>query len=147
MSLSSETATQEAAVTVIRRRTATREILSFVLIGGLAALAFVALSMLMIGLGTGLPDWIVSAICYALFVGPVYLAHRLISFRSSTPHAVALPRYVAVQLGAVGLASLFSYLCYALIGMPTALAAALVIGLTSSVNFVVLKLWAFAQRC
>lgn len=128
------------------RRTIFSELFSFVLVGGVAALSFVGLSMLMVGLNTGLPNWIVSACCYAVFVVPVYLAHRHFSFHSNAPHAEALPRYVAVQLSALSLASLFSYLCYSLLGMPSGPAALLVICLTSGVNFIVLKLWAFAQR-
>jgi putative flippase GtrA len=119
--------------------------LSFLLVGGVAALCFVGLSMLMIGLRTGIPDWIVSAFCYAIFIVPVYIAHRFCSFRSRTPHAVALPRYIAVQLSALALASLFSYICYGLLGIESAVAAFLVIGLTSGLNFVVLKIWAFAR--
>ncbi len=122
------------------------ELFSFAAVGGTAALAFVGLSMLLTGLDTGAPDWIVSAACYALFIVPVYLAHRRLSFHSQMPHAVALPRYVAVQMSALVLASMFSFVCYGLLGMPSALAAAVVICLTSGVNFVVLKLWAFAHR-
>jgi len=77
---------------------------------------------------------------------PVYVAHRRYSFSSRAPHAVALPRYAAVQLSALALASVFSWLCYSILGMPTGLAALLVIGLTSGVNFIILKLWAFAHR-
>lgn len=122
------------------------ELLSFILVGGTAALAFAGLSTLLIGAGTGVPDWILSAVCYALFIVPVYLAHRALSFRSKTPHEVALPRYVAVQLSALLLATLFSYVCYVVFGMPATIASFLVIGLTSGVNFIVLKVWAFAHR-
>lgn len=128
------------------RPTLLAELLSFLLVGAGAALCFMGLSMLMIGLRTGIPDWIVSAFCYALFIVPVYLAHRRVSFRSDVPHAVALPRYVAVQLSALCLAALFSFVCYTLLGMQTAIAAFVVIVLTSGVNFIVLKLWAFARR-
>lgn len=122
------------------------ELVSFIIVGGLAALCFVGLSAVMIDLRTGLPDWAVSTLCYAVFIAPVYVAHRRISFRSATPHGVALPRYVAVQLGALTLASAFSYLFYSVLLLPGAVASALVIGLTSAVNFVVLRLWAFAVR-
>jgi putative flippase GtrA len=122
------------------------EMVSFAAVGGTAALAFVILSAVLTSLDTGMPAWVVSAGCYALFIVPVYLAHRRLSFHSQMPHAVALPRYVAVQASALALASLFSFVCYGLIGMPSALAAVVVICLTSGVNFVVLKLWAFAQR-
>jgi putative flippase GtrA len=122
------------------------ELVSFVFVGAIAALCFVGLSMLMINLRSGVPDWIVSACCYAAFIVPVYLAHRRYSFSSHAPHAVALPRYVAVQLSALLLASFFSYVCYQVLGMSTGVAALLVICLTSGVNFIVLKLWAFAHR-
>ncbi len=127
-----------------RRSAAITELVLFFVVGGLAALGFALLSASVIGLRTGLPDWVASALCYAAFIGPVYLAHRTMAFRSDVPHAVALPRYIAVQLSALTLASIFSYVCYSVIALPTVPAAVLVIGLTSGVNFVVLKLWAFA---
>ena len=121
------------------------ELVSFVIVGAVAALSYMALSLALIGLDTGLADWIVSAVCYGLFIVPVYLAHRWLSFRSNVPHATAFPRYLAVQASALVLAAVFSWLCYELVGMPTALAALVVIALTSAVNFVVLRFWAFAR--
>ena len=120
------------------------QLLSFIIVGALGALGFVALSSLTIGLQFGAPSWIVSAGCYALMIMPVYLAHRRFSFQSEAPHRHALPRYVGVQLCGITLASLFSFFCYGVLGMPTLFASLLVIGLTSGVNFVVLRLWAFA---
>lgn len=128
------------------RPAAVTELVLFLLVGGLAALCFAWLSATVIESRTGLPDWVVSALCYAVFIGPVYLAHRYLAFRSDVPHAVALPRYIAVQLSALTLASIFSYVCYSIVGLPSVPAALLVIGLTSAVNFVVLKLWAFTAR-
>lgn len=128
------------------RRSLLAEIGSFLVVGGAAAVGFVALSMLATGLHTGLPDWIVSVICYALFIIPVYLLHRRFSFSSQTPHRVALPRYVAVQLSALALAALFSFACYRLASLHAGIAAALVIVLTSGMNFLVLRLWAFARE-
>lgn len=145
MSLSLQSLMRDDLVAARQPSVAT-ELVAFLVIGGAAALSFVGLSTLMIGLGTGVPDWIVSAACYAVFIVPVYLLHRRYSFRSDVPHAVGLPRYVAVQFSALLLASLFSYLCYNVLGFGTVVAAGLVIGLTSGVNFVVLKLWAFARR-
>ena len=145
MSISLQSLMRDSVVAASKPSVAV-ELLSFLCVGGLAALCFVGLSMLMIEFRTGLPDWLMSALCYAAFIVPVYLAHRHYSFRSSAPHAFALPRYVAVQLSALALAASFSYICYGLLGMPTTIAALLVIGLTSGVNFVVLRLWAFAHR-
>lgn len=128
------------------RTTVFTELVAFGAVGGIASLSFVALSTVMTGVETGLSDWVVSALCYALFIVPTYLAHRQFSFRSDASHAVALPRYVAVQVSGLGLAAVFSYLAYAILGLSSGWAALVVIGLTAAVNFMVLKLWAFAQR-
>jgi putative flippase GtrA len=145
MSVSLESLMRDSVIEA-PRPTILTELVSFLFVGGMAALCFVGLSMLMIDLRTGVPEWMVSVLCYAVFIVPVYLAHRRVSFRSNAPHSVALPRYVAVQLTALTLAALFSYVCYSVLGMQTATAALLVIVLTSGVNFAVLKLWAFAHR-
>lgn len=144
MSTSLESIMPSAPMAV--ERPVARDLLSFLIVGGLAALSYVVLSTLMIGLDTGVADWVVSAISYAVHVIPVYLAHRRFSFRSRAPHAVVLPRYVAVQLSAVVLAAIFSYVCYRVIGLRPLFAAALVTILTAGVNFFVLRLWAFAHR-
>ena len=127
------------------RRALVSQFLSFAVIGIGAALAFIALSSGLVALGTGVPDWIVSALCYAAFVVPVYLLHRRFSFRSDTAHRVALPRYAAVQATALLLATLFSWIAYGVFSMPSLIASVLVVGLTSGVNFIVLRTWAFAR--
>jgi putative flippase GtrA len=124
---------------------ATVQFLWFLFVGGAGAIGFVTLSALAIGLRTGVPDWLVSALCYAAMIAPVYLAHRRLSFRSEVPHGRALPRYLLVQLGGLSLAATFSYLAYGVLAMPTIAAAALVTALTAGVNFLVLRLWAFAD--
>lgn len=127
------------------RTTLITDLLSFLLVGSVAAIGYVGLSTFMISLHLGPPDWVMSALCYTAFILPVYLAHRHVSFRSPLPHKVALPRYIAVQVSALALAALFSYVCYAVLGMETAVAGLAVICLTSGVNFFVLRLWAFAS--
>jgi putative flippase GtrA len=119
-------------------------LLSFVIIGGTAAVAFVGVSSAAIAIVRGLPSWLISALCYAGFIVPVYLLHRRFSFRSEAAHGRALPRYILVQLSGLALATGFYWLCYGLIDLPTPVAATLVIGLTSALNFVILRLWAFS---
>lgn len=119
------------------------QLVSFVLVGGGAALAFACVSAAAVTLFAATPSWLVSALCYAGFILPVYLLHRRFSFASDAAHRQALPRYVAVQLCGIGLATLFSWLAYGVIGLPTLIAAGVVIALTSGINFVVLRRWAF----
>lgn len=120
------------------------ELLAFLLVGGLMALLFVVLSSLVVGLGL-MPAWIASALCYAAAVVPAYLLHRRFSFHSDAPHSRAFSRYVLVQLSAIVLASLFSFVAYGVVGLPTLAAAITVSALTAAVNFTVLKLWAFGR--
>lgn len=118
--------------------------LAFLVVGGAGAAAFVVLSTMMIWLDTGFASWSVNAACYAVLIGPVYLLHRRYSFQSDASHRQALPRYMAVQGMALLLAALFSYLIHGMT-MPTLFASMLVIALTSGVNFMVLRSWAFAR--
>ncbi len=121
------------------------ELFFFGLVGGSGVVAFILLSNGLIALRTGLPDWVASALCYASLILPVYLLHKRFSFQSDAGHAQALPRYIAVQLSALTLATGLSYLFYAVFGTKPLFASILVAGLTSAVNFFVLKLWAFAS--
>ena len=118
---------------------------AFLLVGGAGALGFVVLSTLMISLGTGYADWQVNTACYAATIVPVYLLHRRYSFQSDASHWQALPRYMAVQGMALVLAALFSYVVHGVLSLPTVFASMLVIALTSGVNFMVLRSWAFAR--
>lgn len=120
-------------------------LLAFLAIGGAGAAAFVVLSTAMIWLDTGLADWIVNTACYATLILPVYLMHRRYSFASEAPHIRALPRYMAVQGMALLLAALFSFGIHGVLAVPTVPASMLVIALTSGINFVILRSWAFAR--
>lgn len=117
---------------------------SFVLIGGGAAASFVALSSALVALLPRVDGWMVNAACYAAFIVPVYLLHRRFTFASDAEHWRALPRYFAVQMLALLLATLFGFVLYGTMALPSLPAAVLVIVLTSGVNYLVLKGWAFA---
>lgn len=118
-------------------------LLSFIVIGGGGALGFVALSSLLIALLPGIDAWVVSSWCYAGLILPVYLLHRRFSFHSDAAHRDALPRYIAVQMLALVLATLCGQLFHGVMGLPSLPASILIVGLTSGLNFVILKLWAF----
>ena len=143
MRVSSENLLNRRFAAPVRDRVGS-QVVAFIIVGVVGAAAFIALSSIFVGMHAALPKWLVSTICYAVLIGPVYLAHRRFSFRSDTPHGHALPRYVGVQLCALLLASIFSYVAYSIFGLPALWASVLVTGLISAVNFVVLRLWAFA---
>jgi putative flippase GtrA len=116
---------------------------SFLIVGAGAAAAFAGFSSLVIGLNTGLPDWVASAMAYTIFMSVAYLLHRRISFRSDAPHREAFPRYALTQASGLALASGFSFIAYSMMGMNAAFGALIVFAMTSMLNFVVLRLWAF----
>ncbi|SEQ07229.1 GtrA-like protein [Devosia sp. YR412] len=120
-------------------------LIAFLAVGGAGAVAFVLLSTVMIWLNSGAAEWLVNSACYAVLIVPVYLLHRRFSFQSDASHRQALPRYMAVQGMAVLLTALFSYVIHGVFAFPTHLSSVLVIGLTSGVNFMVLRGWAFAR--
>ena len=120
-------------------------VFNFIFIGASGALAFVMLSTLMITLNPRAPEWVVNAACYGSTILPVYLLHRRFSFDSDASHWQALPRYLAVQSMALVLAALFSFVIHGVLALPTVFASMLVIMLTSGVNYVVLRSWAFAR--
>jgi hypothetical protein len=57
------------------------QLFAFVLIGGAAALAFVGVSSAAVVTFDTLPAWLVSSLCYAAFIVPVYLLQRRYSFQ------------------------------------------------------------------
>ncbi|MEO7221885.1 MAG: hypothetical protein ABIY37_05380, partial [Devosia sp.] len=74
------------------------QLFAFLVIGGGAAVAFIVLSAAAVANFATQPAWVVSSLCYAGLILPVYLLHRRYSFRSEAAHSQALPRYIAVQL-------------------------------------------------
>ena len=120
-------------------------LIAFICVGVAGVSAFVVLSAAVIWLNTGIAPWIINTICYGVLIVPVYLLHRRYSFQSDAAHSQALPRYIAVQAMALLLAALFSFVIDGTMQLPTMLASTLVIALTSGVNFMVLRSWAFAR--
>jgi len=120
-------------------------VLPFIGIGAGGAAAFVVLSSLLVWLHTGYADWLVSTVSYAVLIVPVYLLHYRFSFASDADHRQALPRYLAVQFSALCLATVFGLMLHNTMAMPAPLASSLVIVLTSAVNYLVLRGWAFGR--
>jgi putative flippase GtrA len=142
--MSNERAVRRRLPALERNPVKLRELIGFVFVGGSGAVAFVVLSSLLVSLDTGVPAWIVSALTWAALIVPVYLGHHRLSFRSGVRHSQGLPRYVAVQISALCFAAAFSYVTYSVFHLRPLYASVIVSVLTAGVNFVVLKLWAFA---
>ncbi len=117
---------------------------AFLAIGVGAALFFVMLIGVLASAYPEVPAWELSALGFASLLVPVYLLHRRFAFGSGTAHERTLPRYILVQLATLFAAALFSFVAYGAFGLDNLTAALLVIGVTSVLNFVVLRAWAFS---
>lgn len=120
--------------------------IAFLAIGAGAALLYVLLVQIFLPLVLVVPSWVVSVVTYGVLIVPTYLMHRRYAFRSEVAHERALPRYILVQIMSLALVAGFSWLAYGVVSLDHLPAAILVIGLTAGVNFLVLKLYAFASR-
>ncbi len=119
---------------------------SFALIGGMGILAFLALNGLA---GMVTPEglgMVGMALCYLVVLFPVYRLHRHFTFASDARHSLALPRYLAVQAGTFLVASLFGFALTGTMTIPSLSSALIVLVLTSAINFVAVKNWAFARQ-
>ena len=122
----------------------TRQGLWFAAVGGGAALGYIGLSGWLLSLSLPIAAWLISALSYAFFIGPVYWAHHRLTFQSLRPHREALPRYVATQLTALALTALAAVPVYHWWELPPIVGGSLIIGATSAGSFLALNFWTFA---
>ncbi|GHA17711.1 hypothetical protein GCM10007989_11140 [Devosia pacifica] len=114
-------------------------------IGGGAAIAYAVLVHMLVSAMPYLATGLIASLSYGAFVVPVYLLHRRYTFRSAAAHRQALPRYVTVQLAALAGAGIFTAVAYSMLGHGSWIAPWIGIGLTSGVNFLAVRAWAFAR--
>jgi putative flippase GtrA len=133
---------QEARIAILSARP--RELLFFVLVGGVSALIYVMLG----GFLTAILGWrpsLAIATTLALVMPPTYLAQRNLTFQSRRVHAAAFPRYVAIQGLANGLAIAGAELFPAAIRSEPWLAFMAIGAAVAATNYLFLKLWAFHE--
>jgi putative flippase GtrA len=126
------------------RQDTIRELMAFGLIGGAAALGFVAGSTWLLSQPLPVPDWLASSLLYAAFIVPTYLAHRRFTFATGPDHGRALPRYVAGQVCALAVASLAGWLAYHWLMLAPLAGAMLVTAASTATSYLLSKFWAFA---
>lgn len=119
---------------------------AYVIVGLLAIAGYVGLSAALMLLAPAVPQWVVSAVAYAMFVFIAYVAHWQFAFRTKVEHKYALSIYLLIQACTLGLATVFSWLVYGVASMPTIPAAITVMVLTSGASFIALRIWAFDRR-
>jgi len=117
----------------------------FVLVGFSFTLAYSALSSLL-ALGARLTPPLASAIGYAICVPFAYLSHRNLAFRANSPHAVAFPRYVALQAPLLLLGAGLSWFAIRRLMLPEPIGFFLVGVTVAAVSFAAQRLWTFAEK-
>ena len=69
-------------------------------------------------------------------------AHAVVGFRGVSEMPSPFASFAVAAC--LGLATLFSFVAYGIVGLPTLSAAIVVTILTSGINFLILRRWAFA---
>ena len=118
--------------------------LRFVVVGVSAALLFAGLNYLLAR--SGMAPALAGPLAYLVAFAFAYLTQRRWTFSGEQSHAVAFPRYLALQLGCAALSGAVSHGAVAWFGAsPLAMAIAATL-ITSAVSFVVSSRWVFARR-
>jgi len=124
------------------RFTSIRTLASFVVVGGLGALAYVLISTLLAGMGV--TPWLASGMSYLVLIPVIYVFQRNLTFRSDRTHGTAFPRYLASQAVGFALAVTLPLLVKEA-GMQPVVAFSIVALAVAATNFVLLRLWAFGS--
>jgi len=90
--------------------------------------------------------YLVSANIAALVAwGFAYLVHRGFVFRAQVSHARSGPRFIALQLGLLGLANVLLYMGVGVMGIHYFLAVVAVSVITAVLNYTLMKLVVFSS--
>ncbi|TPM35646.1 GtrA family protein [Mesorhizobium sp. B2-3-4] len=116
----------------------------FVVVGVGAAGLFFVLSWLLVSLG--LPPFAGSAIAYATAFVIAYRAQRGWTFGEEHDHRTAFPRYLALQAGCAAFSGLVSQVAVTHFGLSPVAMSALATVATSTISYVVSRLWVFPAR-
>lgn len=129
-------------MTLARGAAQQSRLLRFVVVGVGAAALFAVLAYLFAR--AGMQPVLASPIAYLIAFAFAYLTQRSWTFGAEQAHAVAFPRYLALQLGCAALSGAVSHVAVSWYGaspLTMSLVAALV---TSAVSYVLSSRWVFA---
>jgi putative flippase GtrA len=118
-----------------------RQLVAYTVVGGTGALAYAAIATTLTMMGGTV--WIVSTVCYALFIPVMYLAQRGWTFGSQNSHISSFPKYVVTQAFGLAIAAIVPHALVNGLGISAPIAYLFVLGIIAIGNFVVLKFWAF----
>lgn len=122
------------------------QIMKFGAIGGGAAISYVILSNWALGYFINIPKPIISALCYAIFILPVYLLQHRFTFNNEAKHNNAFPKYLMVQMLSLAFSYIFGAFALNYLQLSNFVGSVFVIVLTSMGSFIALKIWAFRKK-
>lgn len=113
----------------------------FLVVGGTGAALYFVGSLILYELGLSTP--IASLVSYCGLVPIMYMAQRVLTFRSSEPVVQSFLKYTATQIASLVTAYLLPLLIVRHTAPPPSITFGLVLVVTASLNFLLLKFWAF----
>lgn len=120
-----------------------REVLFFLLVGGSSAVIYVLLGVLFTVV-VGLRPSVAVVLTLALLLPPTYLMQRIYTFQSQRSHVSAFSRYAATQGISNGVAILGAEVFANEILAKPWIGFVVITGIVATLNYTLLKTWAFA---
>ena len=115
----------------------------FLLVGGGAAALFAVLAYVFAR--SGVPPFLASAGAYLIAFAFAYLTQRSWTFEREQSHAIAFPRYLALQIGCAVLSGIVSYVAVEIYDASLLTMSIGAMLITSAVSYVLSSLWVFAR--
>ena len=119
-----------------------REIFLFLVVGGSAALAYMAAGVFFTTVLAVRPS-VAVALSLAVVMPPAYLAQKVITFRSAASHRTAFIRYAGVQAISNGVAIVGAELFSTTVRSQPWIAFFTIALIVACLNYALLKAWAF----
>jgi len=139
------TAVWAKSVKLARRAVNTARIVRFLCVGCAAAGIYIVL-------GTGLverlywPPGFASCVAYGISIPVAYLAQKAFTFSSQSSHRVAFPRYIALQIASLVLASVFAEVTSQAGQAPPVFSFLFAAVVAVIFNYLVMSRWVFVRR-
>jgi putative flippase GtrA len=114
----------------------------FLVTGGLGAACYLLLSIVLTMLGV--VTWIASLMVYGTLVPLIYIMQKKFVFESDTPHSVAFPKYLAIQILGISVSGLLPFILGGFSVAPGTSFVAVVAFITVT-NYILQSRWAFSS--
>ncbi|WP_162718878.1 GtrA family protein [Brucella anthropi] len=121
------------------------EAIRFLFVGGTGAALYLVGSILLSR--AGLSPQTSSVISYSILIPIMYTAQRVLTFRSNEPLIASFLKYSMTQMASLVTSYILPVLFLHYVAAPAYFSFGLVLLVTATLNYGLLKFWAFRKKC